>query len=84
MRSRTGVLPQRVPSVVFEGVDTLLQELKGGEEHRVDRARAAHGHAEAAIHVLPEELDLYRLDFLPLRVHETIPLIDAFGRVDGI
>ena len=70
--------------MIFESIDALLQELKGGEKYRIDRAGAAHGYAETAVHVLSEEFDLHRLDFLSFRVHEAVSLIYALGRVDGI
>jgi len=41
-------------------LDALLNELKGREEDGIDDARPAHGHAQSAVHVALEELDLGR------------------------
>lgn len=63
------VREELAPLIVIQRVDVLLRKLKGREEDGVDDAGASHGHAEAAIHVLPEERDLWgRLDLLASRV----------------
>lgn len=71
-------------SLVLKSVDLLLEELEGGEEDRVDGARAAHGYAQTAVHVSLEELDLDRLDLLALRVHQAVSLVDALCGVNRI
>lgn len=65
--------------------DGVLNELVRREEDGVDSTRAAHGDAEAAVHVPLEELDLGpRLDLLASRVHEGILLVDALRRIDRV
>ena len=70
--------------VVVHGLDLLLEKFEGREEDGVDGAGPSHGDTEAAIHVSLEELDLDRLDFLALGVHERVALVDALGGVNWV
>lgn len=72
------------PWFIFKLVDALLPKLKRRKEDGVEHAGPGHGHAEAAVHLTLEEVDLDRLHFLSFRVEESVSLVDAFGRVDRI
>lgn len=71
-------------SDVVHSLDALLEELERGEENGVDCAGPSHAHAEPAVHVLLEELDLDPGYFLSFRVHQRISLVYALGRIDRV
>lgn len=77
----TGRLP---PRPVLQLVDALLPKLKRRKEDGVEQTRPRHGHAETAVHLALEKVDLDGLDFLSFGVEQRISLVDALGRVDGV
>ena len=78
---QVGELP---PWLILKFVDALLRELKRRKEDGVEQAGSGHGHAETAVHLALEKVDLDRLHFLSFRVEEGVSLVDALGRVDRI
>ncbi len=72
-------------SSIFETVDMLLYKLKWGKEDGVHNARSTHGYSKTSIHPPVEELNLWcPLQWLSFALHQTIPLIYAFGRIDWV
>ena len=69
---------------ILESIDPLLEEFERREEDCVHRGRSSHRHTEAAVHISSEELDLGYGNFLALRVHERVSLVDALHGVYGI
>src|SRR3569833_2305504 len=70
--------------LVVESVDACFEELVARKEDGVDGTGPAHTDPQPSVHVALEELDLDRLHFLALGIHERVPLVDALCRVYGI
>jgi hypothetical protein len=69
---------------VLKSIDPLLEEFKCRKEHGIDRGRSPHGDGKPTIHVPSKEMDFGDGNFLPLRIHQGISLVDALDRIDWV